>query len=85
MSKVREFTHLREARVTLKDIGIRLPSYIPRGSSICIVGYKGKENISTKYIIGSPKEKASFLSMNITLPSSKIITGLSILYSLNLY
>ena len=73
MSKVRAFTYLKEARLALKDIGIHLPSYIPRGSSICIIGYKGKEDISTKYVIGSPKEKASFLSMNITLPSSKII------------
>lgn len=73
VSKVRAFTYLKEARLALKDIGIHLPSYIPRGSSVCIIGYKGKEDISTKYVIGSPKEKASFLSMNITLPSSKII------------
>ena len=76
MSKVPTFTHLREARLALKDIGIRLPSYIPRGSSICIVGYKGKEDVSVKYVIGSPEEKASFLSMNITLPSGEIFSWL---------
>ena len=84
MSKVRAFTHLKEARLALKDIGIHLPSYIPRGSSICIIGYKGKEDISTKYVVGSPKEKASFLSMNITLPSSKIIIFCNLNISLTL-
>ncbi|CAB3986435.1 Chymotrypsin-like protease CTRL-1 [Paramuricea clavata] len=69
VSKVPSFSHLREARLALKDIGIKLPNYIARGSSICIVGYKGRDDVSVKYVIGSPKEKASFLSMNITLPS----------------
>ena len=72
VSKVPSFSHLREARLALKDIGIRLPNYIPRGSSICIVGYKGREDVSVRYVIGTPKEKASFLSMNITLPSGEI-------------
>ena len=69
VSKVRSFSNLREARVGLHEIGIRLPNYIPRGSSICIVGYKGREDVTVKYVIGTPRQKASFLSMNITLPS----------------
>ena len=74
VSKVPSLQHLQEARLALKKIGIRLPRYIPYGSSICIVGYKGKENVAVKYVIGTPREKASVLTMNITLPSCKMFS-----------
>ncbi|XP_028409996.1 uncharacterized protein LOC114532645 isoform X2 [Dendronephthya gigantea] len=69
VSKVPNFTYLKEARLALKNIGIRLPRNITPGSSLCIIGYKGREDVPVKFVIGSPEEKASFLSMNITLPS----------------
>lgn len=70
-SNVPSFSHLREARSSFKNIGIILPQTIPSGSSLCIVGYKGKDDVTVRYLIGSPKEKFTFLTMNLTLASGK--------------
>ena len=67
VSKTYTFYYIKEAKNALRSIGGYIPNYIRPGSSFCLVGYKGDENVRVEQVIGKPNEKAVSLSMNISL------------------